>query len=397
MAIDKNNPLTKYQGATYGQAAGYGIQDLTSLIMSALGGISKTAMEPVAAPARALGALSEQRVGDNPMQAIGQAVAKVGPYAEGVKKALKESGYNEATEAKMSGVPADFIEQQAGLSPQMNPGQLQNSPYQQGQTGFGQQPNLNQLLIPGVQQQQSIPQAQQQNPLQVVGGLLNNFFGETPAYMQAKTQKAVAEQQMSGQQPLQKGEREKIGLETQKELMKQQMTNLQDLQKRGMLTAKDMLDTATNDPIIKDYNASTMAMSEFNELFKDKTGASDMAMIFKFMKALDPASTVREGEAASARDVSGAGAKFLNLYNSVVGGRKLDESSRKQLMSALTQTVKGKKSSFENRVKELTAVGNRSGISAETYIPQVAERQSRQTTQPYTGKLSSGLSFTLES
>ncbi len=57
---------------------------------------------------------------------------------------------------------------------------------------------------------------------------------------------------------------------------------------------------------------------------------ADMSLIFGYMKMLDPTSTVREGEYATAAQAGGIPAKVWNLYNNAVGGGKLTNAVRKQ-------------------------------------------------------------------
>ena len=53
------------------------------------------------------------------------------------------------------------------------------------------------------------------------------------------------------------------------------------------------------------------------------SGPSSIAMVFKFMKALDPTSVVRESEFATAENSSGVPENVRNIYNKLVNGGKL--------------------------------------------------------------------------
>ena len=48
--------------------------------------------------------------------------------------------------------------------------------------------------------------------------------------------------------------------------------------------------------------------------------ASDMALIFGFMKLLDPTSTVREGEYATVQNATGIPGRVTNAYNNAIDG-----------------------------------------------------------------------------
>jgi len=64
-----------------------------------------------------------------------------------------------------------------------------------------------------------------------------------------------------------------------------------------------------------------------------KGGIGDIALIFSYMKMLDPASTVREGEAASVANAAGVPAQISQLYNKALSGALLDPSVRNDIRS----------------------------------------------------------------
>ena len=54
----------------------------------------------------------------------------------------------------------------------------------------------------------------------------------------------------------------------------------------------------------------------------------DLAAIFSYMKTLDPGSTVREGEAASAQNAAGIPERVRNYYNNLISGERLSPEQR---------------------------------------------------------------------
>lgn len=70
------------------------------------------------------------------------------------------------------------------------------------------------------------------------------------------------------------------------------------------------------------------AYSRVVESAKEPSGAGDLALIFNYMKVLDPGSTVREGEFATAQNSGGIPGKIRSLYNSVVDGKRLGHTQR---------------------------------------------------------------------
>lgn len=59
----------------------------------------------------------------------------------------------------------------------------------------------------------------------------------------------------------------------------------------------------------------------------------DIALTFKFMKSLDPTSTVREGEYATAKNAGSIPDKIKNLYNQAASGRFLTPQQRQQMLA----------------------------------------------------------------
>lgn len=60
--------------------------------------------------------------------------------------------------------------------------------------------------------------------------------------------------------------------------------------------------------------------------------ASDIALVFGFMKMLDPASVVREGEYATAQNAAGVPERIRNVYNKAVDGEFLTDTQRQDMV-----------------------------------------------------------------
>lgn len=68
---------------------------------------------------------------------------------------------------------------------------------------------------------------------------------------------------------------------------------------------------------------------------KGKDGGAplaDVALIFGFMKMLDPRSVVREGEFATAQNATGVPNRLRNIYNQVQAGTTLNETQRQEII-----------------------------------------------------------------
>lgn len=92
----------------------------------------------------------------------------------------------------------------------------------------------------------------------------------------------------------------------------------------------DKVDAKTRQSINKDLTQLTKDTKLIYNTAKDLEklsnlggGPASIAMVFKFMKALDPTSVVREGEFMTAENSAGVPEKMRNYYNKVASGEKL--------------------------------------------------------------------------
>lgn len=83
----------------------------------------------------------------------------------------------------------------------------------------------------------------------------------------------------------------------------------------------------------------------------DPSPAGDIGLIFSYMKVLDPNSTVREGEYATAANAGSAFAKVGSVYNKVINGQRLTEGQRADFFKKAGQYYE----TAQNRQKAIEA------------------------------------------
>jgi hypothetical protein len=129
-------------------------------------------------------------------------------------------------------------------------------------------------------------------------------------------------------------------------------------------------------PVVKESQTIRSSWSRIQGAFKDPSAAGDLNLIFGYMKLLDPGSTVREGEFATAQNSGSAWNKVGALYNQVVSGERLTARQRadfqksagdlyKGQMSRLRETNSFYKKLVESRklnVKDLGLIGEKRKI-----------------------------------
>jgi hypothetical protein len=112
------------------------------------------------------------------------------------------------------------------------------------------------------------------------------------------------------------------------------------------------------------------------------TAAGDMSKIFGFMKILDPSSTVREGEYASAENARGVPDTVRAQYNKVMSGQRLTPAQRTQFSQAAGDLVQSQKQQFEGQKKFFENIALKNKITPESIIYDPYEGMNLQTTPP---------------
>lgn len=84
--------------------------------------------------------------------------------------------------------------------------------------------------------------------------------------------------------------------------------------------------------------------------------AGDMSKIFGFMKILDPGSTVREGEYASAEQTRGIPEAVVAQYNRALSGRRLTAEQRQKFDEAAGDLVTSQKKQFDQQKQFFTGI-----------------------------------------
>jgi len=133
-------------------------------------------------------------------------------------------------------------------------------------------------------------------------------------------------QQMAGEAPLQIGEYEKILLQGQVDVAKEQIKQATVLAKEGTLKPSDIL--TKYETAIKPFVLQRNAFGRILASAQDPSAAGDLALIFNYMKVLDPGSTVREGEFATAQNSAGIPARLRGTYNRIFEGKRLAPEQR---------------------------------------------------------------------
>lgn len=108
------------------------------------------------------------------------------------------------------------------------------------------------------------------------------------------------------------------------------------------------------------YLEARTAFQRLTGAARDGTGGSDIALIFNYMKVLDPGSTVREGEFATVQNTASIEERIRAMYNNAVNGQRLTPQQRASLAAAAA-------TQFQAWQSRAQAANQRFGRLAQSY------------------------------
>ena len=120
-----------------------------------------------------------------------------------------------------------------------------------------------------------------------------------------------------------------------------------------------------------EFRTATDQFSKIDEAFGrlqgslTGTGAGDLSLIFQYMKILDPGSTVREGEFATAQNSGGVDDKVRGLYNQIVDGARLAGSQRIDFYERSKDLYNAAKEGYDLNVATYNDLAEKSKVNKE--------------------------------
>jgi len=121
----------------------------------------------------------------------------------------------------------------------------------------------------------------------------------------------------------------------------------------------------------KDYFQVADSYKRISAAGRNPSAAGDLALIFNFMKMLDPGSTVREGEFANAQNSGGVDDKVRGTYNQIMNGKRLSPKQRADFLSQSTKLYSAQREGYNSISKQYTEIAGRQGLNAQNIIIDV--------------------------
>ncbi|MCJ2102387.1 hypothetical protein [Methylobacterium sp. E-046] len=100
--------------------------------------------------------------------------------------------------------------------------------------------------------------------------------------------------------------------------------------------------------------------------------ASDMSLVFGYMKMLDPGSVVREGEYATAKNAAGVPEQVLNAYNKARNGEFLSDRQRQDFLGQAQELYGTARHTADGVAERYRGLAQQYGVSPDrsVYMPE---------------------------
>lgn len=198
-----------------------------------------------------------------------------------------------------------------------------------------------------------------------------------PAQLQEAESKAIgATQKVEGTEPVQELDQLKLDAEAlNRDTQAAHQRRMEDLTVRGQnITAqgqgqqnanqKATLTNQLRDDLrtdTKNFQTISQAYGQIQQA-KDGHPVSDIALMYAYMKMLDPNSVVREGEYATAQNAGGLPAMVINQYNKLIGGGKLSGEVRGQFLNQAERVYGQSKSDAQQIEGKYREIAQKNGL-----------------------------------
>lgn len=116
---------------------------------------------------------------------------------------------------------------------------------------------------------------------------------------------------------------------------------------------------------LKDTTQIVRAYAKLQAAAADPSAAGDLSIIFSYMKMLDPGSTVREGEQATAENARSVPDSIRARWNKVIAGEKLGPDQRADFINKAKALVTSQRGDAERTAGRYRSLANASGLNPD--------------------------------
>lgn len=169
--------------------------------------------------------------------------------------------------------------------------------------------------------------------------------------------------------------RRTVATEEGVEIRREQLAATQALSEATRVTDKTEQNLKTEEglrkevnTLLKDFFQVADANARVLAAGAEPTAAGDLALIFNYMKMLDPGSTVREGEFATAASSAGVPDRVRGLYNSIVNGQRMGEPQRADFLARAASLFEAAQGEASKTASAFERIATNAGVNVNNVL-----------------------------
>lgn len=117
-----------------------------------------------------------------------------------------------------------------------------------------------------------------------------------------------------------------------------------------------------------DFIAVRDSFKKIQQAVETPSAAGDVAMVFNFMKMLDPGSVVRESEFATAASAAGLGDRFIQLGQRALSGERLTREQREDFAGVARSIMRGQLEAQRDQEKIFRGIAERQNMDPANVV-----------------------------
>lgn len=122
------------------------------------------------------------------------------------------------------------------------------------------------------------------------------------------------------------------------------------------------------DGLTKEYRTQQQSYGRLLASAEDPSAAGDLALIFNYMKMLDPSSVVRESEFANAAATGSLGNRWVGVGKKLLTGERLADPVRADFVSRAKRLFESQVDIFNKTGDRFTKLSEKAGVSPEDVV-----------------------------
>jgi len=135
---------------------------------------------------------------------------------------------------------------------------------------------------------------------------------------------------------------------------------------------KELLKLNTNYMTVQDsYNRIKEVTKTYSDPTSTNLGPTDLALVYSFIKVLDPATGIKEGEIALTKNAGGVPEAVVGEYNRLLKGGSLSPNMRNEYIKTSSQLFSSAKKSYDQNNTVYKDLAAQSGLNPDNVVLNV--------------------------